>query len=149
MENIRVNRGIVVNVNDAGDTITVNVEDQMFIDRFFGLINRLDEMSKDMDSDAVKALEKREQVRKLIEKTKELMEDIDGLFGEGCCRKVFGDIVPSPYLIADFFDQLTPIAEAYMNERQKDIAKKYNNARKGARTSKFRTKEEIIQDAMR
>ena len=109
----------------------------------------MDEITKEMDSEAVKGLEERMQVRKMIERTKELMADIDGMFGAECCRKVFGDIVPSPYIIADFFEKLTPIAEEYMDERQKTISKKYNNNRKGARTNKYRTKEEIIQDAMR
>ncbi len=131
MTDIRVNRGIVVNVNDDGDTITVNVEDQQFIDRFYGLIDKLDKISAEMGSEAVKALETRLQVQKIMGLTKELMSDIDEMFGEGCCRKVFGDIIPSPYLIADFFDQLTPIAEQYMDERQKTIAKKYNRNRKG------------------
>ena len=138
-----------IEVNDNGETIVVNVEDQNFIDRFYGLIGRLDEITKEMDSEAVKGLEERMQVRKMIERTKELMTDIDGMFGAECCRKVFGDIVPSPYIIADFFEKLTPIAEEYMDERQKTISKKYNNNRKGARTNKYRTKEEIIQDAMR
>lgn len=145
---IRVKRGIEVNVNDAGETITINVEDQRFIDRFYGLISRLDGISVEMKSDAVKALESRKQISKLIEYTEDLMQDIDGLFGAECCRKVFGDVIPSPYLIADFFDQLTPIAEQYMDERQKEISKKYSNGRKGAR-SKYLSKEEMIQGAMR
>ncbi len=149
MQSLRVARGIEIEVNDQGETIVVNVEDQNFIDRFYGLIGRLDEISKEMDSDAVKGLEERKQVQKLIDCTKELMADIDEMFGAECCRKVFGDIVPSPYLIADFFEQMTPIAEEYMDERQKTISKKYSNARKGARTNRHRTKEEIIQDAMR
>lgn len=131
MTDIRVNRGIVVNVNDNGDTITIPVEDQQFIDRFYRLIDKLDKISAEMNSDAVKALETRSQVQKLMELTKDLMEDIDEMFGEGCCRKVFGDMIPSPYLLADFFEQLTPVAEQYMDERQKFIAKKYNRNRKG------------------
>lgn len=149
MPSIRVNGGIVIDVNDAGDTIIMPVDDETFIEKFYGLIDKLDEISDEMKSEKVKAEDERSQLRIFIDRTKGIMTEIDGMFGQDCCKKVFGDIVPSPYLIADFFEQLKPIAEQHIDERQKKIAKKYNGKRKGARTSKYRTKEEIIQDAMR
>lgn len=149
MAEIRVSRGIVINVNDEGETITLNVDDQNFIDKFYSLINRLDEITQKMKSEEVKAKSEQEQVRIMLVETEDLMARIDSMFGAESCRKVFGDIVPSPYLIADFFEQLTPVAEQYMDARQKKISEKYNSQRKGAKTKKFRTKEEIIQDAMR
>lgn len=145
MSDIRVNRGIEVNVNDAGDKIIINVEDQRFIDRFYGLISHLNKISDEAESESVKGLEDRKQLQKIIGYTEELMRDIDELFGEGCCRKVFGDVVPSFYLIADFFDQMTPIAEQYMNERRKMISQKYSNTRKGAK-SDYHSKGEVGQD---
>lgn len=150
MENkIRVNSGIVVEVNDNGDTITVNAEDQEFIDKFFALNENLERITKEMEAPELKEKSEREQLHCLMDKTKDIMEDIDSLFGENACKKVFGDIIPNPYLIADFFEQLTPIAEQYMDARQKKIAEKYSNKRKGARSNKYRNKEQIIQDAMR
>ena len=59
------------------------------------------------------------------------MTDIDNLFGVGSCEKVFGDIIPSAYALADFFDQLIPIFEEFASEKQKSIAAKYNRTRKG------------------
>ena len=138
MNKIRVNSGIVVEVNDNGDTITVNAEDQYFIEKFLGLNEKLDGIAK-MDTKELEKKSEREQIGVMIETTKEIMAEIDGLFGENACKKVFGDIVPSPYLIADFFEQLTPIAEQYMDERQKKIASKYNRNRKGG--SKQRTRK--------
>lgn len=146
MNQIRVTSGIVIEVNDNGETITVNAEDQGFIDKFFGLRERLDELAKKMSSTDVKELGEREQLRTLIDGTKEIMTDIDALFGENACRKVFGDIIPNPYLIAEFFDQLTPIARQYMDERQKKIDAKYNRNRKGGK--KQRSKDEIIKDVL-
>ena len=105
VQKIRVSRGIVIEVNDAGETITLNVEDTMFLDH----------------------------VTLMIERTKGRRARIDDIFGADTCRKVFGDTVPGPYMIADFFDQLMPIAEKYMDERQKEIGKKYNRTRRGAR----------------
>lgn len=147
MNKIRVNSGIVVEVNDNGDTITVNVEDQGFIDKMFGLYDRIESAAHEMDSKDIQSKSDREQLDIMITKTKEIMKDIDEMFGADACKKVFGDIVPNPYLIADFLDQLTPITEQYMDERQKKISERYNRRRKGG--NKYRTKEEIIQDAMR
>lgn len=138
MNKIRVNSGIVVEVNDNGDTITVNAEDQYFIEKFLGLHEKLHNIAK-MDTKELEEKNEHEQIGIMIETTKEIMAGIDGLFGENACKKVFGDIVPSPYLIADFFEQLTPIAEQYMDERQKKIASKYNRNRKGG--SKQRTRK--------
>lgn len=146
MNQIRVNSGIVVEVNDNGETITVNAEDQNFIDKFFDLRERLDTLAGKMGSSDVQNQGEREQLRTLIDGTKEIMADIDQLFGENACRKVFGDIIPNPYLIADFFEQLTPIARQYMDERQKKIDAKYNRNRKGSK--KQRSKDEIIKDVL-
>ena len=148
MNQIRVTSGIIIEVNDNGDTITVNAEDQGFIDKFFDLRDRLDEVAKKMGNADVKNQGEREQLRASITGTKEIMAKIDALFGDNACKKVFGDIIPNPYLIADYLEQLTPIVRQYMNERQKKIDAKYNRNRKGSK-SKQRTKEEIIQDEMR
>lgn len=144
---IRVSRGIQIEVNDNGETITMNVDDQTFIDKFYGLIDTLESVEKEMQSQVVKNLGDREQLQLMIERTRPIMDEVDALFGDDSCKKIFGNIVPSPYLMADFFEQLEPIAKKHMDGRQKQIAKKYNRNRKGG--NKYRTKEEIILDAMR
>ena len=149
MPSIRVNGSVVIDVNDAGDTITMPVGDQEFVEKFYCLMNKIGKVADEMLSDKIKSDEWHDQLRTLIDRTKEIMADIDGIFGPDSCKKVFGDIVPNPYLISDFLDQIEPIAVQHFDERQKQIAKKYNGRRKGSRTSKYRTKEEIIQDAMR
>ena len=58
-------------------------------------------------------------------------ERVDGLLGEGTCRKVFGDIVPSVDLYVDFINQLAPYFEKYGKERQKKLMQKYNPNRRG------------------
>lgn len=133
MNKIRVNSGIVIEVNDNGDTITVNAEDQGFIDKFFELNELLENLTKKFKTVDMKEKSEREQLRVLTDTTKEIMAGIDSLFGENACKKVFGDIVPNPYLIAEFFEQLTPIAKQYMDARQKKIAAKYGRQRKGSR----------------
>lgn len=132
-QKIRVSRGIVIEVNDAGETITMNVEDHMFLDRFCNLLDELQKVADELDSEETKKMELRDRVSIMIDKTRLLMSHIDNMFGKECCRKVFGDTVPGPYLIADFFDQLQPIAEKYMDKRQKEISKKYSRSRRGSR----------------
>lgn len=149
MQSIRVKSGIEIEVNDAGETIVAHVEDTMFVNRFYGLLDTFDKISRDFEGESVKEMTEREQLQFVIDKNKQVMEEMDGLFGENCCRKVFGEIIPSSYLVADFFDQLIPIFEKYANERQKVISNRYNRRRKGASGSKYRTKEEILEDNMR
>ena len=149
MEKIRVSRGVTIEVNDNGDTITMNADDQQFVEKFYGLIEKSNDISKELKREDVQKLSDHEQLKVVIVKIKELMKDIDVLFGTDSCKKIFGEIVPHPYLIADFFEQLKPIVKKHVDARQRKIAEKYNNKRKGSGTSKYRTKEEIIQDAMR
>lgn len=134
MNKIRVNSGIVIEVNDNGDTITINAEDQGFIGKFFELYESLENLTKKFNATDMRTKSEREQLSILTDTTKEIMAGIDNLFGENSCKKVFGDIIPNPYLIAEFFEQLTPIAKQYMDARQKKIAAKYGRRRKGSRS---------------
>lgn len=131
MNKISIKSGIVVEVNEKGENITVNVEDQNFIDRFYKLIEKLDAVKEKVIEAGSKGKSDHEKLQIVIDQTKELMTDIDGVFGEGCCLKVFGDIVPNPYLIAEFFEQMTPVLKQYADERRDRISKKYNRGRKG------------------
>ncbi len=133
LENIRVGNKVEVGVNDAGDSIVLNFDDCMFIDNFFYVAESL-ERASDFFNGEFENLGEREQVKATKEKMLEITKEIDNLFGENSCKKIFGDIVPSPYLVYDLFDQLLPIIQRYTDERQKKIAEKYNNKRKGSRT---------------
>lgn len=135
MENIRVNKGIVIEVNDAGDTITINTEDQSLVDKFYGMMERLQEIKEEMEAPEMEKKGEREILKIMIERTKEIMKEIDNIFSEGSCKKIFGDIVPSAYLIVEFFDQMTPIVEKHMKERRKEIENRYSRRRKGARSN--------------
>lgn len=120
MQSLRIKRGIEVEVNDAGESIVIPVEDAQFSEKFYGLLNRFQAVESEITAD-----------KTLIEVTKEIMAEIDDLLGQDSCRKVFGNIIPSPYLLLDFFDQLLPVFEEYIAERRERIAEKYNRGRKG------------------
>lgn len=133
MENkkLRVSTGVKIEVNDEGDVIVARLNDNQFIERFYDIVETMEKVSEYMESEEVKAKDSREQLAVATEKTKDIMSDIDNLFGVGSCEKVFGDIIPSAYALADFFDQLIPIFEEFASEKQKSIADKYNRTRKG------------------
>ena len=50
IKEINITRGLTIKVNDQGDTITLNVDDQRFIDRFYGLIETFDKSVKQINS---------------------------------------------------------------------------------------------------
>ena len=137
MENvkIRVQRGIEINVNDNGDTIVADVNDNIFTEKFYKLVETVERLSKeingvDFDEDDMESA--KNYVDLVKDKTVQVMNEIDNLFGENACNKIFGyGTSPSGYAIADFFDQLLPIFEAHANERQQKIANRYTRRRKG------------------
>lgn len=134
MENIskiRVKTGIVIEVNDNGETILIDAENQMFLEKFYDLIEQLDDLKAKAEEESKNPMEYREFLKWNMGETRKVMEKIDELFGENACKKIFGDIVPSVYALADFFIQLLPCTEQYANERQKRISSKYNRDRKG------------------
>ncbi len=124
---IRVRSGIPLEVNDKGERITIPVEDVQFMEDFYNIIDKFTEAGERVaqcrDSDT------KEQLKVLIGECKGIMEELDDLFRDELCRKVFGDIVPTPYAMADFFDQITPIVGTYANERQRKISEKYSKSR--------------------
>lgn len=142
---IRVTTGIEIEVNDNGDTIRINAEDTSFIDRFFALVEDMEKMADHAKTEEISNMSDREKIKWSISETHKIMEKIDELFGENTCNKVFGDIVPSYFILSEFFEQLIPITEKYADERNKKISEKYNRNRKGGR---HMTMEQRIQSAM-
>lgn len=127
---IRVSEGIRIEVNDNGDCIVAHVEDHNFIDNFYGLIEKFEGIHKELKTAEAKQISKEELLQLVKAKMQEITGAIDGLFGADTCRKVFGEgVIPSGYLIAEFFEQLTPIFLEYTNNRQKTISEKYNRNR--------------------
>lgn len=127
---IRIKSSLRISVNDAGDVILIPVEDTQFIDDFFGLLDAFSQASENIRK-RTSGKETAAQVKPVVEEMRGMMTRLDNLFGEGCCQKVFGNIVPTPYIMADFFDQMVPILNKYANDRQSKIAEKYNRNRRG------------------
>lgn len=142
MAGIRVNTGVKrIEVNDNGDYITINLNDNDFMDRFFAAYENIQKMG---DESTAKEAEIREK-HKDNEAGTELMKDIfalysevgrkmkdevENLFGAGTCKKVFGDITPTFDLYIDFFEQLTPYLREFAAEKTQRMSK-YSAARTG------------------
>lgn len=133
MENIRVNRGIEICVNDNGDSILFDIENLNFYDRFASMMDTLQSITDEVD-----ALEREHKsvdaMKFQTEKMKVLVADVDVIFGEGSSEKIFGvDVIPTVFAFGDFISQLIPIINKYSDDRNAEILKRYNPNRKGGK----------------
>lgn len=140
MAGIRVGTGAKrIEVNDNGDYIVLDFSDNSVPDRFFSMIDRVQEhgdaCTKELEKISSEHKEGSESytraaaslLRKVHEK---IMGEVDGFFGPNTCKKVFGDIVPGIELYDDFFTQLMPYFEQAGKERAQRMSK-YSAARTG------------------
>ena len=112
---------VQITVNDAGDTITLNVQDQRFMHTVTALVSEFTENAQAYKAKCEKIAamphdtneEKFAQLTAVAAVSNEicsmLKEKVDNVFGADTCKKVFGDIVPSIDAFADFFNQLSKI----------------------------------------
>lgn len=127
MQSLRVMTGLTIEVNDNGDTITANLEDANFMNNFYDLVTFLRNPQVEINENQTK----QDAVDAVIDYSRKCMEKIDKLFGEGSSKKIFGDIIPSPYCYASFMDQLIPIFEEHKKKREQFISERYNEKRTG------------------
>lgn len=147
MDKLRVDSGVKnIEVNDAREYISIPISDAAFYERFGEIMKNfqkkeveyaqkakeLSEKHKDKPSNDVDAIV--DSVQLYSGMCKDTCAELDKLFGEGCCRKVFAGVQnPSVELIGDFFEQITPLLNQYAKERNQKIDLMYNRNRKGAR----------------
>lgn len=159
MDSLRVSNGIKrIEVNDNGEYIEIPISDTVFFERYAEILQYFDKKQVEIEKRAkeiatkypAKEQEENESedtisetnvdmvvdtVRLYSELCKDTCTQLDKLFGDGCCRKVFVGIeTPGAELIGDFFEQITPFLQKYAQERNDKISLKYNNRRKGARS---------------
>ena len=140
MDRIRINNGEKrIEVNDKGEYITLNFNDQSLLSRFVHLkenfealgtraeteIQRIAEEYPDGSDARMKAeAEYNEKIHSKI------MSGVDSVLGKDACRKIFGDILPSFEMYDELFDQLMPYFQKYAQERAEKM-QKYSAARMG------------------
>lgn len=150
MDSLRIDNGLKkIEVNDAGECIEFSVVNSEFYRAFFELLQWFDEQEnrkeiKEMEEQGDKVIsddgskinyDAANSVLDIREKiSKEACEKIDNIFGAEASSKIFGRIIPDMFMIADFFEQITPLIEKYAKERNQTVNKKYNKNRKGAKS---------------
>lgn len=133
--NLRKSGEIKIEVNDDGEYITINLADQTFAQRFYAMSINVQKKFTDtkVQKENIADNDVQGQLNYKMEISKSIMEEIDKLFGEDTCKKVFGDIVPDMFAITEFFTAIMPIIQKHGNERNKMIKQKYNAGRRGAK----------------
>lgn len=147
MDSLRVDSGTkIIEVNDAEECISIPISDASFYERFGDLVKNFEGKQAEIEQRAKDLSEKHkdkpddvdaiiDSIHLYSELCRYTCEEIDKLFGEGCCRKVFvGVQIPSVELVGDFFKKITPLLNQYAQERNQKINLMYNRNRKGARS---------------
>ena len=141
---IRVNTGAKkIEVNDNGDFIMLNLNDEGFAKRYLDMLDFFQEKARELEPQ-FKLIDEQEEtfdnmgisndVKQAIKLSTDFHEKIrdciDNVFGKDACLKVFGPILPSSEMYFDFFEQIAPYFEAFGKERAKKT-NKYNAGRTG------------------
>lgn len=138
MEKIRIQRNVKrIEVNDNGDILELDFDDLNLPYRFYAMFKQFEtDRAKFTTEFAEKIKDKPddEAADELIAAERDMniyMRDaIDKVFGEGTCRKVYGDILPSWEMHMQFFDALMPYFQAEAERRQNKM-NKYSARRMG------------------
>ena len=164
-------------LNSQDDFIYIDEKDAAIFDRFADLLKWLDEKGNDLskkeneiESQYGKDIVTRDEDGDIVDfnidafvalsKTRtdtyrEAAAKIDRIFGQDVIRKYFRlsyeintDFVPDDECIYDFLDSMTPVLNQIYADRAKRVKLKYNRDRKGGKRTRYRNKEELIQDYM-
>lgn len=138
MEKIRLQRNIKrIEVNDNGDVLELNFDDLNLPYKFYGMVKKFEEDRQKFTEELAEKFKDGlddKNMEALIEAERKLnvyMRDaIDEVFGEGTCRKVYGDILPSWEMHMQLFDELHPYFDEEAKRRQQRM-NKYSARRMG------------------
>lgn len=142
MNQIRINKGIEIEVNDKGETITLATNDIDFLYKVNETAVEIEKIVKECTLKE-KAIQKKTpskeigyltdidyELRKLYKKTfANMRKAMDGVLGDGACRKIFGD-TNSLTMWDELIEQLAPIlqeAGVFEKDIKAEIAEKYGD----------------------
>lgn len=138
MHKIRIQRNIKrIEVNDNGEYIELDFDDLNLPYRYYNMIRSLEhdraEFMQEL-ADKIKDKSDSEISEEMIEAERKLniyfRDKIDEVFGEGTCRKCYGDILPSLDMHIQLFDALTPYFEEEAQRRRSKM-NRYSARRTG------------------
>lgn len=138
-DSIRFNSGARhIEVNDAGEYVTIHLGDVSFFEGFAELQKWL---SAETKKQAIREANRKtdvfeatiEELSEFSKLSREMNEKIDALFGEGALRKAFPDTKkPTLDKAMEFVEGMLPFVNEAMAARQESLSSKYNANRKGA-----------------
>ncbi len=133
-----------IEVNDQGEYILLPLGDQVFISGLLNLMRKFsesaDEVEKAFRTAGEDAGSVSEAVALNLNTCEGIKTEVDALFKDEVCKKVFGDIVPSLTAFSEFFDKLAPFVKKYSDEKARETReriKKYT----GKYSAKYHKKE--------
>lgn len=138
---IRISGGIRrIEVNDDGEYIVLNGNSTTLIPGFGRLKKSLEQKAAlfQEKAEAIQSsgdLSEEDKLLKVLDLNheihKDITKDVDALFGEETCRKVFGkDIIPDSASFAEFFEAITPFLQEIEQEKVNRMSK-YSPSRTG------------------
>lgn len=135
MEKIRIARNVKrIEVNDKGEFIELDFDDQSLPYRFMETMKDIYAKKQEFDRKIAADDGKNININSIIELEYEVnlyfKARIDILFGEGTCRKVYGDILPSVDMHIELLNQLLPYFEEYTKKRREKMSR-YDAGRTG------------------
>lgn len=125
-----------IKVNEAGEYIVMNLDDQTFIPRLIDLMKGFETaadeyMKKSAEIDSLPEETQQERMAKVavsaafnLEVCSMLKQKVDAAFQDEVCRKVFGDITPSVSAFAEFFEQLGALLKQFSAEKAEESQRK-------------------------
>lgn len=131
---LRIDTGVrKIEVNDNGDYIMLQVADQSipaklkkFVKTATDKLNKLSELTEsENETDTEEAVDLAYELDVFAKAS------IDDIFGDGTCKKVFGDIVPPIEMYIEFIEAITPYFQEYALNRAKKLSK-YSPNRMGS-----------------
>lgn len=157
MESIRLkDTGIrkVAIENEAGEVVSVlkiNIADREVAEKYGRILDRLgsisdeakkasEEMQKKYEGQDVDFDQIREATRVQVSFIKDIIREIDNLFGKDTVRSVFKEnyeiddcFIPSEDMLQDFLEQIMPIMEKFFKQKFAKTRQKYSASRKGSK----------------
>ena len=121
MEQLRIQRNnlYIIEVNDEGDTITIDIEDVELPLKYQRMMEKIQKLQQQVkgktyiqdknkkDGDFVFNKKEVESLEEISDVYKQMRSALDKFFGDGACQKIFGDV---NYwgMFEDLFEQLEP-----------------------------------------
>lgn len=128
MERINFDNGDKkVEINDSGDYIVIPMGDNTFPQRVIDFSKKAEEQYNVLLEKEIEL--KGSDIEILSNMRAGILLNVgqlfDGLFGDGSCKKVFGNLAPSMDIMVSFMEQIAPLVNKFATERQSEIEAKY------------------------